>query len=56
MSFYPKVRLTPEEYLASERQATYKSEYVHGERSFEGGLSPMAGGREPDAGLFTRDQ
>ena len=40
MSFYPKVRLTPEEYLAIERQATYKSEYVNGEVFAMSGASP----------------
>jgi Uma2 family endonuclease len=40
MSFYPKVRLTPEEYLATERQATYKSEYVNGEVFAMSGASP----------------
>ena len=40
MSFYPKVRVTPEEYLASERQATYKSEYVNGEVFAMSGASP----------------
>jgi Uma2 family endonuclease len=40
MSFYPKVRLTPEEYLAIERHATYKSEYVNGEVFAMSGASP----------------
>lgn len=31
MSTQPKIRLTPEEYLAIERQAEYKSEYYKGE-------------------------
>ena len=31
MSSQPKIRLTPEEYLAIERQAEYKSEYFNGE-------------------------
>ena len=31
MSRHPKTYLTPEEYLAAERKAEYKSEYLHGE-------------------------
>ena len=31
MSHYPKTYLTPEEYLAAEREAEYKSEYLRGE-------------------------
>ena len=31
MSSLPHIRLTPDEYLAAERRATYKSEYVAGE-------------------------
>jgi Uma2 family endonuclease len=31
MSTQPKTRLTPEEYLALERRAEYKSEYIDGE-------------------------
>ena len=31
MSRQPKTLLTPEEYLAIERKAEYKSEYLHGE-------------------------
>lgn len=38
MSSQPRIRLTPEEYLAIERQAEYKSEYVNGE------VFAMAGG------------
>ncbi|QQS47650.1 MAG: Uma2 family endonuclease [Acidobacteriota bacterium] len=38
MSSQPKVRITPEEYLAIERQAEYKSEYLNGE------VFAMAGG------------
>src|SRR5262245_7965092 len=35
-----KARLTPEEYLAIERKATYKSEYVNGEMFAMSGASP----------------
>ena len=31
MSLQPQTRVTPEEYLAQERQALYKSEYLNGE-------------------------
>jgi Uma2 family endonuclease len=40
MSTQPKSRLTPEEYLAIERKAEYKSEYYHGE------MFAMAGAKE----------
>jgi Uma2 family endonuclease len=40
MTSQAKVRLTPEEYLAIERQATYKSEYFNGEMFAMSGASP----------------
>ena len=40
MTSHAKVRLTPEEYLAIERQATYKSEYFNGEMFAMSGASP----------------
>ncbi len=39
MSLQPKPFLTPEEYLAIERQAEYKSEYFHGEMFAMAGAS-----------------
>jgi Uma2 family endonuclease len=41
MSAVPKTRLTPEQYLAIERKAAYKSEYYNGE------MFAMAGASEP---------
>src|SRR5664279_880128 len=41
MSTLPKSHLTPEEYLAIERKAEFKSEYVQGE------MFAMSGAREP---------
>lgn len=40
MSSQPKVRYTPEEYLAVERKAAYKSEYFNGEIFAMAGASP----------------
>jgi hypothetical protein len=40
MTSQAKVRLTPEEYVAIERQATYKSEYVNGEMFAMSDASP----------------
>jgi Uma2 family endonuclease len=37
MSLQPQTRISPEEYLALERKAVYKSEYLHGE------IFPMPG-------------
>src|SRR5213596_3484672 len=39
MSLQPKPRLTPEEYLALERKAEYKSEYLAGEMFAMAGAS-----------------
>jgi Uma2 family endonuclease len=39
VSLQPKPRLTPEEYLASERKAEYKSEYFNGEMFAMSGAS-----------------
>src|SRR5439155_23456156 len=39
MSLQPKPRLTPEEYLALERKAEYKSEYLAGEMLAMSGAS-----------------
>ena len=39
MSLQPKTRLTPEEYLAIERKAEYKSEYFNGEMFAMAGAS-----------------
>lgn len=39
MSLQPKAYITPEEYLAIERQAEYKSEYFHGEMFAMAGAS-----------------
>jgi Uma2 family endonuclease len=39
MPLQPKAQLTPEEYLASERKAEYKSEYVNGEMFAMSGAS-----------------
>ncbi len=39
MSLQPKASLTPEDYLAIERQAEYKSEYFHGEMFAMAGAS-----------------
>src|SRR5439155_26498773 len=41
MSAVPKTRLTPEQYLAIERKAEFKSEFYRGE------MFAMAGGSEP---------
>src|SRR5919199_1130147 len=41
MSAVPKTRLTPEQYLAIERKAEFKSEYYNGE------MFAMAGASEP---------
>ncbi len=43
MSAQPKLRLTPQEYLAIERQAEFKNEYYQGE------MFAMAGTSEPHA-------
>ena len=40
MTLQAKTRITPEEYLAIERQATYKSEYLNGEMFAMSGASP----------------
>jgi Uma2 family endonuclease len=40
MTSQAKVRITPEEYLAIERQAAYKSEYFNGEMFAMSGASP----------------
>jgi Uma2 family endonuclease len=40
MTSQAKVRITPEEYLAIERQAAYKSEYFNGEMFAMSGVSP----------------
>lgn len=40
MTSQAKVHITPEEYLAIERQATYKSEYFNGEMFAMSGASP----------------
>jgi Uma2 family endonuclease len=40
MTSQTKVRITPEEYLAIERQAAYKSEYFNGEMFAMSGASP----------------
>jgi Uma2 family endonuclease len=45
MSFQPKIFLTPEEYLAIERKAEYKSEYFNGE------MFAMAGASEPHVSI-----
>jgi Uma2 family endonuclease len=41
MSTQPRIRLTPEEYLAIERQADYKSEYYNGEVFAMAGATPQ---------------
>src|SRR5829696_6395655 len=41
MASKPKLRFTPEEYLAMEREAEYKSEYIDGE------IIAMVGASEP---------
>ena len=40
MTLQAKIRITPEEYLAIERQAAYKSEYFNGEMFAMSGASP----------------
>lgn len=40
MTLQAKIRITPEEYLAVERQAAYKSEYFNGEMFAMSGASP----------------
>ena len=43
MTSQSKIRITPEEYLAIERQAAYKSEYFNGEMFAMSGASPRHG-------------